>query len=82
MGKDLKDFKLKAIIEFDLPEEREEHDNALNGSKYKDKIDMMYDVVFRPHLKHQKPIIKDQLTLEHEEVMRALLTKLVDHFAD
>lgn len=82
MGKNLKDFKLKAIIEFDLPEEREEHINALNGSKYKDKIDMMYDVVFRPHFKHQKPIIKDELTFEHEEVAHALLTKLLDHFAD
>ena len=73
---------MKAIIEFDLPEEREEHLNALNGSKYKDKIDMMYDVVFRPHLKYEKPIIKDQLTAEHEEVARALLVKLIDHFAD
>lgn len=43
---------MKAILEFNLPEEREEHEDALNGVKYKCQLDEIWDKVWRPYLKH------------------------------
>lgn len=48
---------MKTILEFDLPEEREELEAALKGSLYKARIDTLYTDVFRPHLKYDKSII-------------------------
>lgn len=43
---------MKAILEFSLPEEQEEHDDALNGTKYKCQLGEVWDKVFRPRHKH------------------------------
>lgn len=43
---------MKAKLEFDLPEEREEHEDALNGSKYKYQLDDIWNKMFRPRHKH------------------------------
>ena len=43
---------MKAVIEFSLPEEREEHEDALRGSEYKYKLDEIWNKVFRPRHKH------------------------------
>ena len=43
---------MKATLEFDLPEDREEHEDALNGTKYKGQLDEVWNQVFRPHRKH------------------------------
>lgn len=42
----------KAILEFNLPEEREEHEDALKGSTYKCQLDDVWNKVFRPRHKH------------------------------
>ena len=43
---------MKAILNYNLPEEREEFETALNGWKYKLTLDEMWDVLFRPRHKH------------------------------
>ena len=43
---------MKATLSFNLPEEQEEFENAVNGSKYKWKMDDIWDKVFRPAFKH------------------------------
>lgn len=43
---------MKVILEFDRYVEAEELDAALNGGKYKDKLDEVWNNVFRPYHKH------------------------------
>jgi hypothetical protein len=79
---------MKTIIEFNLPEEKEELQAALNGSLYKDRIDELYDRVFRPHFKYDKPILpKDdsgmqELTDEQLAVIEQLWENVRQHFED
>ena len=47
---------MKTTLSFTLPEDREELNDALNGSKYKARIDTLYNDVFRQHLKYDKSI--------------------------
>lgn len=42
----------KHVIEFNLPEEREEMDDAINGGTYKYQLDEVWDMLFRPYYKH------------------------------
>jgi len=42
----------KHIIEFDMPEEREEMEDALNGWDYKYQLEEMWNLLFRPYYKH------------------------------
>ena len=79
---------MKTTISFNLPEEREELNDALNGSKYKARIETLYTDVFRPHLKYDKPIlIEDEIKMqelsdEQREVVEALWKKVAEHFED
>jgi hypothetical protein len=43
---------MKVVIEFNSWEEADELDAALNGSKYKDKLDEIWNQLFRPSHKH------------------------------
>ena len=43
---------MRAILEFQLPEEQEEFESAVNGADYKDKLDEVWDKLFRPRHKH------------------------------
>lgn len=73
---------MKTVLEFNLPEEREELEAALNGSLYKARIDTLYTDVFRPHLKYDKPIIGEELSGEQHEVIEALWKKVAEHLED
>ena len=48
---------MRATLEFDLddPFDLEEHNMALNGSKYKGQIDDIWNMCFRPANKHGYP---------------------------
>lgn len=46
---------MKVALEFQLPEEREEYENALNGRRYKSKLIDVGECVFRPARKHGYP---------------------------
>ena len=73
---------MKTTISFNLPDEREELEDALNGSKYKARIDTLYDEVFRPHLKYGNPIIGNELNGDQEQVIVELWKKVAEHFED
>lgn len=73
---------MKTTIEFNLPEEREELDAALKGGLYKARIDTLYTEVFRPHIKYDKSILKEELSDEQREVIEALWKKVAEHFED
>ncbi len=79
---------MKSILEFDLPEEKDELKDALNGSVYKARIDTLYDEVFRPHMKYNKPILaKDEssmqeLTDDQLEIIEQIWENVFKHFED
>ena len=75
---------MKTIIEFNLPEEKEELQAALNGSLYKDRIDELYERVFRPHIKYSKPLLHEsqKLTDEQLAVIEQLWENVRQHFED
>lgn len=78
---------MKTTLEFDLPEEKDQLENAINGSLYKARIDTLYTDVFRPHLKYDKPIIGadpkwQELSDEQREVIEALWKKVAEHLED
>lgn len=78
---------MKTTLEFDLPEEREELQAALKGSLYKTRLETLYNDVFRPHLKYDKPIIGadpkwQELSDEQREVIEALWKKVAEHLED
>jgi hypothetical protein len=71
---------VKAILEFNLPEERDDHINALYGSVYKMKIDTIYDEVFRPIFKYD-PLVKGKvLSVSERELLEQVWELLYEHF--
>jgi len=73
---------MKAILEFDIPDEKEQHIDAVNGSKYKGQIDSLYNDVFRPILKYGNPIIGNNLARQHELIVTEIWIRVSEHFAD
>lgn len=72
---------MKAILEFNLPEEREEHTEALNGWKYKLQLDEVWDKVFRPAYKHG--YLDDEINkLLEDEKCDKLFDKLADLYRE
>ena len=43
---------MKATLEFDLPQEQDEFEAAVGGQIAREKLDAIWDVLFRPALKH------------------------------
>jgi hypothetical protein len=72
---------MKAILEFNLPEEAEEHSDALNGYKYRYALDEVYERVFRPSRKHGygDPEINELLK---NEKCKLLIEKLIDIYLE
>jgi hypothetical protein len=75
---------MKTTLEFNLPEEKEELQDALKGSLYKARIDELYDQVFRPHIKYDKPILSQnkELTGEQLAVIQQLWENVRQHLED
>ncbi len=53
-----------------------------NALKTKNKIDTMYDEVFRTHIKHSTPIIGKRLTERDMDILNTILNKINEHFKD
>ena len=70
---------MKAILEFNLPEEQLEFEDAIKGSHNKMLIDDLYDKVFRPHFKYDLPIIEPTLSEAEMRVIEAIWKKVADH---
>lgn len=74
---------MKAILEFNLPEDREEFENATKGSIYKMKINTLYDGVFRPHIKYDKKLFDDHdLTDEEFDIIERIWKKVSEHLEE
>ena len=43
---------MKVLLKFNLPEDREEYENAMNGSKYASQLEEVTQRIFRPARKH------------------------------
>lgn len=67
---------MKAILEFNLPEENEDHDLALNGYKYKIIVDEI-DNYLRSKLKYE-----DLSDVEHDiyQKVRDELARISDEY--
>ena len=70
----------KATLEFNLPEERDEHVNALYGSVYKMKIDTLYGEVFRPVFKYDQPVNGKILSDPEKELLKQVWELICEHF--
>jgi hypothetical protein len=70
----------KATLEFNLPEERDDHVNALYGSVYKMKIDTIYSEVFRPVLKYDRPVKGKVLSDSERELLKQVWELIYEHF--
>ena len=70
----------KATLEFNLPEERDDHVNALYGSLYKVKIDTIYDEVFRPVFKYDQPVNGKVLSGPERELLEQVWELVYEHF--
>ena len=60
---------MKANLQFNLPEETEEFNAAVNGKKYKDQVEAVWSQLFRPRYKHgyANPVINLLLSGESDE---------------
>lgn len=63
---------MKAILEFTLPEEREEFITAQKGVDYKIALDEMWSKVFRPAFKHGYSDEELNKLLENEDCFKVL----------
>lgn len=43
---------MKAVLEFDLPEEQDDYESAINGHIYEAALQEIWDRLFRPRHKH------------------------------
>lgn len=68
---------MKAILEFTLPEESEDHLSALNGSKYKYIIDNTFNWIRSKTKYSPKPLSKKEYDLL-EEMREFLANELND----
>ena len=71
---------MKATLEFNLPEERDDHINALYGSVYKMKIETIYNEVFRPIFKYNQPVKGKVLSDSEKDLLKHVWELLYEHF--
>lgn len=71
---------MRASLHFNLPDEKEEHLHALSGSRYKARIDDLYDEVFRPILKYDRPLDGNQLSEMEWRVVSIIWGRVSEHF--
>ena len=71
---------MKATLEFNLPEERDDHINSLYGSVYKMKIDTIHDDVFRPIFKYGQHVKGKVLSVSERELLEHVWELLYEHF--
>lgn len=67
----------KAILEFSLPEEKEEFQIAVNAMSYKCALDDVYQQIFRRRIKYEE---LDKNTFELIETMKKEYFKILDNY--
>lgn len=66
---------MKVTLEFNLPEESEEHKLALYGAKYSSAVDEVFNWI-RSQLKYNETLTEDQTTIL--ESLRSHLNEYID----
>lgn len=75
---------MKAMLEFNLPEEQEEYEIAVKAWKHKHAITRIHQEIFRPHRKHGysdedlKKLCKNEKVLEAISVLEELFHKILE----
>jgi hypothetical protein len=67
---------LEKIIE---PYSREDLASMIQGPKYKDKIDWLYDNCFRPHLKYGASVLGGEMDDREQEILEAMWIKVSEY---
>ena len=75
---------MKVILEFDGNEDKEAIEDAMNGSKYKDQIDEIWQRCFRPAYKHlyNNQRINELLEGEHSDAFYEVIDYLAKIYSD
>lgn len=74
---------MKAILEFKLPEEKQDFEYASRGAEYMHTIDEIWNEVFRPHYKHgYKDKELQKLMEDNWDVASKIMDKLADIYRD
>lgn len=68
---------MKAILEFNLPEDREEYESCIKGQEYYNRIENIWEVCFRPYWKYGFQDKKMNDILETEDG-QYLMEKLIE----
>lgn len=71
---------MKATLEFNLPEEQEWFEAAVNGDKAKRLIDELYDSVFRKYIKYENKILDTELSERDYAVIDEICKQVREHF--
>ncbi len=80
--------KKYAVLRFDLEDEWEwqSFKNAMKADHMADKIECLYQEVFRPHLKYDQPLVNEYTGVEIKidemtaDILRAIFYKCDEHF--
>lgn len=73
---------MKATLEFSLPEEKAELNDAIRATAYKAAIDTLYDEVFRHYLKYDNPFHGKPLKQSERDFLNKIWTVVHEHFVD
>lgn len=73
---------MKVTIEFNLPDEKFEYEATFNATANKIKLDSLYDEVFRPHFKYDKPILNSYLTNKEKEIIEKIWDEISEFLND
>lgn len=72
---------MKVIMEFNLPEDKNDFELALEANFNAAKIETLYDEVFRPHLKHDLKLFDGhKLTDIEYKIIQTIWEKVSNHF--
>jgi hypothetical protein len=74
---------VKVTLEFDSYENADELEAALNGAKYRDKLDEIWNQMLRPHRKHGFSQKKLQECIEaNPEVADTIIEALIEIYQE
>jgi hypothetical protein len=73
------EFTFNPLEDLDYPEKIK---TIVNAEKNKEKINTLYDSVFRKHLKYDHPAVGKKLTARDKQVIELILYNINKHFGD
>jgi hypothetical protein len=71
---------MKATLTFNLPEEQEQFEAAVEGEKAKRLISELYDEVFRKWIKYEHKILDTELSERDYAIIEEICKQVREHF--